>query len=45
MGTHWITLHVNGNNRSASYDETYFDSLGVEHILNDIKKFIGKKIS
>ena len=33
IGTHWVTLCV--NNKSA----TYFDSFGVEHILNEIKKF------
>ena len=26
IGTHWITLYVNGNN------VTYFDSFGVRHI-------------
>ena len=31
-GTHWIALYVNGNNRSASYDVTYFGSFGVEYI-------------
>ena len=31
------TLYVNDNN------VTYFDSFGVEHILKQIKKFIGKK--
>ena len=35
--THWIALYVNGNNI------TYFDSLGVEHIPKEIKKFIGNK--
>ena len=28
-GTHWIALWVNNNNNNA----TYFDSFGVEHIL------------
>ena len=38
LGTHWITLHVNGNNI------TYFDSFGVEHVSKEmIKKFIGNK--
>ena len=32
IGTHWIVLYVNGNNGSRSYDATYFDSFGVEHI-------------
>ena len=39
IGTHWITLCVNGINRRASYDAIYFDSLGVEHIPKEIKKF------
>ena len=26
IGSHWITLHVNGNNRRASYDAVYFIS-------------------
>ena len=29
------------NNESASDDATYFDSFGVEHISNKIKKLIG----
>ena len=37
IGTHWIALYVNGDNM------TYFSSLGVEHILKEIKKFIGNK--
>ena len=31
IGTHWIALHVNGNN------VTNFDSFGVEHIPPKIK--------
>ena len=27
LGTHWIALYVNGNNRRASYNAIYFDSL------------------
>ena len=27
-GTHWIGLHVNGNNMGASIDAIYFDSFG-----------------
>ena len=45
IGTHWIALFVNGDNGSAFYDGTYFDSFGVEHIPKEIKKqtaFIGK---
>ena len=37
IGTHWIALWVNNNN------VTYFDSFSVEHIPNEIKKFIGNK--
>ena len=35
--THWIALHVNGNN------VIYFDSFGFEHITKQIKKLIGNK--
>ena len=35
--THWIALYVNAEN------VTYFDSFGVEHIPNEIRKFIGSK--
>ena len=38
IGTHWIALYVNGNNI------IYFDSLGVEHIPEEIEKSIGNKI-
>ena len=38
IGTHWIALYVNDNNI------IYFDSFGVEHILREINKFIGKFI-
>ena len=34
IGTHWIALHVKNN------DIAYFDSFGVEHILQEILKFI-----
>ena len=37
IGTHWITLYVNYNN------ETYFDSFRVEHIPEEIRKFLGNK--
>ena len=37
IGTHWIALHVNAKN------VTSFDSFGVEHILEEINKFIGNK--
>ena len=34
---------MNGNYESASYDESYFDSFGVEYIPKEIKKFKGNK--
>ena len=37
IGTHWIALYVNANNK------LYFDSCGSEHIPKEIKKFIGNK--
>ena len=37
MRTHWIALYVNGNN------VIYFDNFGVEHILKELKKFIGNE--
>ena len=37
IGTRWIVLYVNGDN------VTYFDSFGVEYMLQEIKKFIGNK--
>ena len=43
IGTRLIAFYVNGNNGSASYDATYFNSFGVEHILQEIKKFIENK--
>ena len=36
VGTHWIALWINTN-------ATYFDSFSVEHIPEEIKKFIGNK--
>ena len=39
IGTHWVDLHVNNN------DVTYFVSFGVEHILKEIKEFIGRSLS
>ena len=39
IGTLWIALHVNGNNRRAFYDAIYFDSFdGVEHMPKEIKE-------
>ena len=37
IGTYWIALHVNAKNVIS------FDSFGVEHILEEINKFIGNK--
>ena len=37
IGTDWIPFYVNGNNRRASYDAIYFDSLGVKHIPQKIE--------
>ena len=37
IGTHWIALYVNPENLA------YFDSFRVEHIQNEIRKFIGNK--
>ena len=37
IGTHWVSLYV--NNKTV----TYFDSFGVEHIPEEIKKFINNK--
>ena len=30
IGTYWIALYVNGNNRRGSSNAIYFDSYGVE---------------
>ena len=43
VGNHCITLYVNGNNGSASYDAIYFESFGVQHIPKQSKKFIRNK--
>ena len=37
VGTHWIALYVKNN------EVIYFDSFSVEHVPNQIKKFIGNK--
>ena len=37
VGTHWIALFSNRN------VIVYFDSFGVEHVPEEIKKFIGNK--
>ena len=41
IGTHWVALCVQNNNNSA----TYFDSFGVEHILEEIKEFVNRPLS
>ena len=33
LGTYWIALYVNGDNKSAFYDATDFGSFWAEHIL------------
>ena len=38
--THWIVLYVNGHDGRASYDATYFDNSGVEHIQNSRETII-----
>ena len=37
VGTHWIVLFCNRN------EIVYFDSFGVEHVPEKIKKFVGNK--
>ena len=37
VGTHWIAFY--GKNTEI----TYFNSLGLEHVSKEIKKFIGHK--
>ena len=37
VGTHWIALFCNRN------EIVYFDSFGVEHVPQKIKKFVGNK--
>ena len=39
IGSHWVALHVQNNNNSV----IYFDSFGVEHIPKEIKAFINNK--
>ena len=43
VGSHWIALYVNDDNRRASYDTIYFDSIGVKNISKENKKMIGNK--
>ena len=37
VGTHWIALFCNRN------EIVYFDSFGVEHVPEEIRKFVGNK--
>ena len=37
VGMHWIVLYVKNN------EVIYFDSIGVEHVTKEIKRFIGHK--
>ena len=37
IATHWVTLYVNVKN------VTYYDSIKADHILKEIRKFIGNK--
>ena len=37
IGTQYVALYVNAEN------VTYFENFGFEHILNEIRKFIGNK--
>ena len=37
VGTHWMALFYNKNQIA------YFDSFGFEHVLEEIKKFVGNK--
>ena len=37
VGTHWVALYINAKN------VTYFDGFLVEHIIKEIRKFIGNK--
>ena len=37
VGTHWIALFCNRT------EIVYFDSFGVEHVLEEIKEFVGNK--
>ena len=48
VGTHWIALYANVTNNviylvNVIYKVIYLDSFGVEHVPEEIKKFIGNK--
>ena len=36
-GTHWVAIHIKGPKA------TYFDSFGIEHIPNEVLRFLRKK--
>ena len=36
-GTHWVAIHIKGPKA------TYFDSFGIEHIPNEVLRFLHKK--
>ena len=44
VGIPWIAFYLNRNNGSPSYNLTYFDRFGIEHIPKEIKKFIWNRI-
>ena len=43
IGILWIAFWINRDNGRASYDATYFDSYGDEHIRKEIKHFMENK--
>ena len=47
IGTHWVALYVQSTSVYDTYVNNkiaiYFDSIGVEHILREIMKFINRK--
>ena len=44
IGTYWIALCVDRNNRRASYNAIFSDSFGFKHFAKEIKSFTGIKI-
>ena len=45
IGTHWIALYVNGNNRRASCDAIYFDALEFNIFQKKLRNLYETKIS
>ena len=43
VGTHWILLHVNGDNRSKTHHGTYFGNFRVESVPKEITKIHRKQ--